>query len=50
MYALYARYHWCVVPAVKVFGNATIVFPLLLPNTAVTLTKQLVPALRDEMV
>ena len=36
----------CIVPAVKVLVEEVIVFPLLLPNTAVTLTVQLLPALR----
>ena len=44
------RYHWCVVPAVKVLVEEVIVFPLLLPNTAVTLNVQLLPALREETV
>ena len=45
------RYHWCVVlPAVKVLVEEVIVFPLLPPNTAVTLMVQLLPALREELV
>ena len=44
------RYHWCVVPVVKVLVEEVIVFPLVTPNTAVTLTVQLLPALREEMV
>ena len=44
------RYHCCVVPAVEVLVEEVIVFPLLLPNTAVTLTVQLLPALREEML
>ena len=39
-----------IVPAVKVLVEEVIVFPLLLPNTAVTLTVQLLPALREELV
>ena len=44
------RYHWCVVPAVEVLVEEMIVFPLVPPNTAVTLTIQLLPALREELV
>ena len=42
--------HWCVVPAVKVLVEEVIVLLLLLQNTAVTLTVQLLPALREKMV
>ena len=41
-------YHWCVVPAVEVLIEEVIVLLLLLQNTAVTLTVQLLPALREE--
>ena len=41
------RYHWCVVPAVKVVVEDMIVLLLLTPNTAVTVTVQLLPAFRD---
>ena len=44
------RYHWCVVPAVKVLVEEVIVLLLPSTNTAVTLTVQLLPALREEMV
>ena len=45
------RHHWCVVPAVNVLVTEVIVLLLpLLPNTAVTLTVQLLPALSEEMV
>ena len=44
------RYHWCVVPAVKVLVEELIVLLLLSPNTAVTLTVQLLPGLREELV
>ena len=40
----------CVVPAVEVLVEEVIVLLLLPPNTAVTLTVQLLPALREEMV
>ena len=43
-------YHWCVVPAVEVLVEEVIVLLLLQPNTAVKLTVQLLPALREEMV
>ena len=39
-----------VVPAVKVLVEEVIVLLLLPPNTAVTLTVQLLPALREELV
>ena len=38
------------IPAVEVLVEEVIVFPLVLPNTAVTLTVQLLPALREELV
>ena len=40
----------CVVPADVVLVEEVTVLLLLLPNTAVTLTVQLLPALREEMV
>ena len=39
-----------VVPAVKVLVEEVIVPLMVLPNTAVTLTVQLLPALREELV
>ena len=44
------KHHWCVVPAVKVLVEEVIVLLLPSTNTAVTLTVQLLPALREEMV
>ena len=44
------RYHWCVVPAVKVLVEKVIVLLLPSTSTAVTVTVQLLPALREEMV
>ena len=44
------RYHLCVVPAVEVLVDKVIVLLLPSTNTAVTLTVQLLPALREEMV
>ena len=44
------RYHWCVVPADMVLVEELIGLLLRLPNTAVTLTVQLLPGLRGEMV
>ena len=41
---------WCVVPDDVVLVEEVTVLLLLLPNTAVTLTVQLLPALREEMV
>ena len=50
-YALHeVRYHWCVVPAVEVLVEEVSVLLLLSTNTAVTLTVQPLPALREEMV
>ena len=39
-----------VVPAVKVLVEEVIVLLMVLPNTADTLTVQLLPALREELV
>ena len=39
-----------VVPAVKVLVEEVIVPLMVLPNTAVTLTVQLLPALREELM
>ena len=44
------RYHWCVVPADNVLVEEVTVLLLTLPNTAVTLTAQLLPGVREEMV
>ena len=44
------RYHWCVVPADVVLAEEVTVLLLLQPNTAVTLTVQLLPALSWEMM
>ena len=44
------RYHWCVVPADMVLVEEVTVLLLRLPNTAVTLTVQLLPEVRGEMV
>ena len=41
---------WCAIPADVVFVEEVTVLLLLLPNTAVTLTVQLLPALREVMV
>ena len=46
----WVRYHWCVVPAVKVLAQEVIVLLSVSPNTAVTLTVQRLPALREELV
>ena len=46
----HVRYHWCVVPAVKVLVEELIVLLMPSTKTAVTLTLQLPPALREEMV
>ena len=40
----------CCIPAVEVLVEEVIVLLLLPPNTAVTLTVQLLPALREEMM
>ena len=50
MHGLHVRYHWCVVPAVKVLVEEVIVLLLPSTSTAVTLTVQLLPALREEML
>ena len=50
MYITHACSAVCCIPAVKVFVEEVIVFPLVLPNTAVTLTVQRLPTLREELV
>ena len=44
------RYYWCVVPAVEVLVEKVIVLLLPLTNMAITLTEQLLPALREEIM
>ena len=46
----YHMVHACVAPAVKVLEEEVIALLLPSTNTAVTLTVQLLPALREEMV